>query len=39
MRPWSAAIVGFVASFLMKAFEYLLLKLRIDDPVNAVGSK
>ncbi|XP_055899273.1 putative ammonium transporter 1 isoform X2 [Biomphalaria glabrata] len=37
MRPWSAAVVGFVASFLMKAFEYLLLKLRIDDPVNAVG--
>lgn len=39
MRPWGAAIVGVVASFLMKGIEQLLFKLRIDDPLNAVGSE
>ncbi|XP_059177889.1 putative ammonium transporter 1 [Physella acuta] len=37
MRPWGAAIVGVVASFLMKGIEQLLFKLKIDDPLNAVG--
>uniref|UniRef100_A0A2C9KVJ1 Ammonium transporter AmtB-like domain-containing protein n=1 Tax=Biomphalaria glabrata TaxID=6526 RepID=A0A2C9KVJ1_BIOGL len=37
MRPWSAAIVGFLASFIMKGLERALMKLQIDDPLNAVG--
>ncbi|KAH9518779.1 ammonium transporter Amt1 [Bulinus truncatus] len=37
LRPWGAAAVGFVASFIMKGIESLLFKLKIDDPVNAVG--
>ncbi|CAL1528304.1 unnamed protein product [Lymnaea stagnalis] len=37
MRIWGAAVVGLVAPFYMKVIELLLIKLKIDDPVNAVG--
>ncbi|KAH9513748.1 ammonium transporter Amt1 [Bulinus truncatus] len=37
MRPWGAALVGFIAAFIMKALEKLLIRFEIDDPLNAVG--
>ncbi|KAL6072644.1 ammonium transmembrane transporter [Balamuthia mandrillaris] len=33
--PWGALIIGFLASFVYKGCSELLLKLRIDDPVDA----
>ncbi|KAH9513749.1 ammonium transporter Amt1 [Bulinus truncatus] len=38
MRPWGAALVGFIAAFIMKALEKLLIRFEIDDPLNAVGT-
>ncbi|KAI8781078.1 ammonium transporter 1 [Biomphalaria glabrata] len=37
VRPWGAAVVGLVASFIMKGIELLLLRYKIDDPLNACG--
>ncbi|CAL1540117.1 unnamed protein product [Lymnaea stagnalis] len=37
MKPWGAVIVGFVGALIMNCIERLVLKLKIDDPLNAVG--
>lgn len=37
MRPWSAVIVGAIAGVSFNTFAWLMTKLKIDDPVDAVA--
>lgn len=40
VRPYGALAIGFVASFVYFVTSWIILKLRIDDPLDAVaGSK
>jgi len=37
VEPWAAVIIGFVSAFFFNAFSWTMLRLRIDDPVDAVA--
>ena len=39
LYPWAAIILGFVAGVSLIGWHKLMLKLKIDDPLDAVAGK
>ena len=37
MYPWGAALTGLVAGFAFKFWSWLLVKIKVDDPLDAVA--
>ena len=36
-HPWGAAILGFIAAIVFKFMSWLMQKIKVDDPLDAVA--
>lgn len=39
LYPWSAVVIGAIAGISFMTWRYLVLKMKIDDPLDAVAGK